>query len=89
MIFVKANCHSLNFFYQINLLHRSRSPRLRSDGQFNNYALLDKSYNDGAITSNTYGDILSFFNVRPTAIVKTRKRPLVISVNIHGAPDLK
>ena len=89
MIFVKANCHSLNFFYQINLLHRSRSPRLRSDGQFNNYALLDKSYNDGAITSNTYGDILSFFNGRPTATVKTRKRPLVISVNIHGAPALK
>ena len=89
MIFVKANCHSLNLFHQINLLHRSRSPRLRSDGRFNNYALLDKSYNDGAITSNTYGDNLSFFNVRPTAIVKTRKRPLVISVNIHGAPDLK
>ena len=89
MIFVKANCHSLNLFYQINLLHRSRSPRLRSDGRFNNYALLDKSFNDGAITSNTYGDILSFFTVRPTAIVKTRKRPLVISVNIHGAPDLK
>ena len=40
-------------------------------------------------TSNTYGDNLSFFNGRPTAIVKTRKRPLVISVNIHGAPDLK
>ena len=89
MIFVKANCHSLNLFYQINLLHRSRSPRLRSDGRSNNYALLEKSYNDGAITSNTYGDILSFFNGRPTAIVKTRKRPLVISVNIHGAPDLK
>ena len=89
MIFVKANCHSLNLFYQINLLHRSRSPRQRSDGRFNNYALLDKSYNNGAITSNTYGDILSFFNGRPTAIVKTRKRPLVISVNIHGAPDLK
>ena len=89
MIFVKANGHSLNLFYQINLLHRSRSPRLRSDGRFNNYALLDKSYNNGAITSNTYGDILSFFNGRPTAIVKTRKRPLVISVNIHGAPDLK
>ena len=89
MIFVKANCHSLNLFYQINLLHRSRSPRLRSDGRFNNYALLDKSYNNGAITSNTYGDILSFFNGRPTAIVKTRKRPLVISVNIHGAPALK
>ena len=89
MIFVKANCHSLNLFYQINLLHRSRSPRLRSDGRFNNYALLDKSYNDGAISLNTYGDILSFFNGRPTAIVKTRKRPLVISVNIHGAPALK
>ena len=89
MIFVKANCHSLNLFYQINLLHRSRSPRLRSDGRFNNYSLLDKSYHDGAITSNTYGDILSFFNGRPTAIVKTRKRPLVISVNIHGASDLK
>ena len=89
MIFVKANCDSLNLFYQINLLHRSRSRRLRSDGRFNNYALLDKSYNDGAITSNTYGDILSFFNGRPTAIVKTRKRPLVISVNIHGAPALK
>ena len=89
MIFVKANCHSLNLFYQINLLHRSRSPRLRSDGRFNNYALLDKSYNDGAISLNTYGDILSVFNGRPTAIVKTRKRPLVISVNIHGAPALK
>ena len=34
------------------------------------------------------GIFLSFFNGRPTAVKKTRKRPVAISVDIHGAPDL-